>query len=190
MQFRLIFRCTRVTNLQACSFSTLARLRGNAQPNSLVKFLSTMPPKRTSSKRKVESDNESDREEGPSQSSKSYKKVRKGNGPAAKSTQPTNKVLPVNIVIPPKPPGTTRIVAWNVSGFAASSKKVTRLYFGYLNSLSLPGLQPLCGGRKRGCSHHNRDEGVSQSPSRLMFIEQPLFIMTSNSSIKRQVSQL
>ncbi|KAF8201556.1 Endonuclease/exonuclease/phosphatase [Pholiota molesta] len=82
-----------------------------------------MPPKRTSSKRKVESDNESDREEGPSQSSKSYKKVRKGNGPAAKSTQPTNKVLPVNIVIPPKPPGTTRIVAWNVSGFAASSKK-------------------------------------------------------------------
>lgn len=132
MQFRFIFRCTRVTNLQACISipATHAHLRGNAQPNLLVKFLSTMPPKRTSSKRKVESDNnESDREEGPSQSSKSSKKVRKENGPAAESTQPTNKVLPVNIVIPPKPPGTTRIVAWNVSGFAACSKKVTRRYF-------------------------------------------------------------
>ncbi|KAF9475864.1 hypothetical protein BDN70DRAFT_864232 [Pholiota conissans] len=82
-----------------------------------------MPPKRTSSKRKVESGDQSDHEEGPSQPSHSSKKARKGTEIAAESSQPTNKVLPVNIIFSPKPIGTTRIVAWNVSGFAASSKK-------------------------------------------------------------------
>ncbi|KAF8969848.1 Endonuclease/exonuclease/phosphatase [Flammula alnicola] len=83
-----------------------------------------MAPSRTSSKRKIDSDDaQSDRDEGPSQSSQSSKKPRREKASPPQSTQPTNKVLPVNIVIPPKQTGTTRVVAWNVSGFAASSKK-------------------------------------------------------------------
>lgn len=78
-------------------------------------------PSRTSSKRKVESDeDEPDHEE----SSQNTKKPRKGKASLPAPTQPTNKVMPVNIVIPPKHEGTVRIVAWNICGFAASSKKV------------------------------------------------------------------
>lgn len=51
------------------------------------------------------------------------------------NTQPTNVVLPVNIVIPPKAESrvegekVTRIVTWNVCGLAASQKKVRLLIF-------------------------------------------------------------
>lgn len=38
--------------------------------------------------------------------------------------QPTNKQLPDEISFPERMPGTTRISAWNVCGWAASNKKV------------------------------------------------------------------
>jgi len=105
---------------------------------------------RTSSKRKMdESDAEPEESEGGSQSQSQgqsqsqsqsqrtqassasatpkpqKKKAKKGGESLPEYTGPTNKVLPVNIQIPAKPPGTprVRIAAWNVSGFAASDKK-------------------------------------------------------------------
>lgn len=102
-------------------------------------------PSRTSSKRKVESDqDESDHVE---ESSQNTKKPRKGKAPLPVPTQPTNKVMPVNIVIPPKNEGAVRIVAWNICGFAASSKKVSSLpYRGIGSSLTCSlGFQSLCG---------------------------------------------
>ena len=121
------------------------------RPSLPQKHLSTatMPRiERTSSKRKMdESDAEPELEEGGSQSqaqsqsqSQSQrtqassasatpkpqkKKAKKGDESLPEYTGPTNKVLPVNIQIPAKPPGAprVRIAAWNVSGFAASDKK-------------------------------------------------------------------
>jgi len=96
--------------------------------NSLL--LSAMPaPSRSSSKRKIESDEESDPEVGISQSSQISKKIRKEKSFASENSQPTNKVLPAQIVLPEKLSGTSRVVTWNVSGFAASSKKVSTRFF-------------------------------------------------------------
>jgi len=93
-------------------------------------FIAVMPPKpaRTSSKRKIrEGSDESDREAGGStqaQAENASKKARKEEKPTSGSTLHTNKVLPINIVVPPKPANATRIASWNVSGLAASQKKV------------------------------------------------------------------
>lgn len=109
--------------------SPILRIRPLRLHNLFIKprFLGlcvTMPPKRTASKRKIESDNdESDKEEGASQVAQSSKKPRNEKKTTPENTQPTNKTLPVSIVIAPKAAGTTRIVSWNVSGYAASSKK-------------------------------------------------------------------
>lgn len=103
------------------------RTHSLAHTNNLKvsKYISTMPaaPSRTSSKRKIESESDQDESE-REESSQNTKKPRKGKAPLPVPTQPTNKVMPVNIVIPPKHAGTVRIVAWNICGFAASSKKV------------------------------------------------------------------
>ena len=89
-------------------------------------------PSRTSSKRKIESDEEPDPEVGVSQSSQISKKSRKEKNPAPENNQPTNKVLPAQIDLPEKLSGTSRVVAWNVSGFAASAKKVITRSFSRL----------------------------------------------------------
>ncbi|KIY67550.1 hypothetical protein CYLTODRAFT_396889 [Cylindrobasidium torrendii FP15055 ss-10] len=78
-----------------------------------------MPPKRTQSKRKAESDSEV--EEAP-------KRQKKQADVVGDNGQPTNKVLPVNIEFSPKAEGTTRISAWNVCGLAASQKKGFKYY--------------------------------------------------------------
>ncbi|KAF7338134.1 DNA-(apurinic or apyrimidinic site) lyase [Mycena venus] len=44
------------------------------------------------------------------------------------NTQPTNKVLPVNIVFPDRIPGTLRLATWNICGLAASQKKGFKYY--------------------------------------------------------------
>lgn len=99
----------------------------------LASRLSHMPPKRTvssSSKRKASS---SDSDEGAGEQSQSKKakvdvkkKATTADVPEGFSVngQPTNKVLPVHIEFPPKNAGTIRIATWNVSGLAASQKKV------------------------------------------------------------------
>jgi len=64
--------------------------------------------------------------EGASQESRTRKRPRKEDSQSsiAEYTGPTNKVLPVHIQFPPKPPGTTRLASWNVSGLVACEKKV------------------------------------------------------------------
>ncbi|EED79041.1 predicted protein [Postia placenta Mad-698-R] len=47
-----------------------------------------------------------------------------GDGALAPNGQPTNKVIPVHVSIPPRVPGTTRIATWNICGLAAAQKKV------------------------------------------------------------------
>jgi len=108
----------------------LARLRLLSNHTLSNHRLLSMPaPSRTSSKRKIESDEESDPEVGISQSSQISKKSRKEKNPVPESNQPTNKVLPAQIVLPEKLSGTSRVVTWNVSGFAASAKKVNTRFF-------------------------------------------------------------
>ena len=93
------------------------------RPSVLVlsRNVASMPPKRATTKRKAESD-DSEAEEVKASTSKKAKTTkaeeRPGNG------QPTNKVLPVNIVFPKKHEGCMRIAAWNVCGLATSQKKV------------------------------------------------------------------
>lgn len=64
--------------------------------------------------------------EGTSRESITRKKPRKEDSQSSivEYTGPTNKVLPVHIQFPPKPPGTTRLASWNVSGLVACEKKV------------------------------------------------------------------
>jgi AP endonuclease-1 len=96
-----------------------------------------MPPKRASSSKRKASDSD---DEAP----KTPKKAKVADAPI--NTQPTNKVLPVNIVFPgalqrpwyqkkttsnPFPdriPGTLRLATWNVCGLAASQKKGFKYY--------------------------------------------------------------
>lgn len=84
-----------------------------------------MPPSKTSSKRKLDA-NLSDNE-GPS-TSKGSKKARTENKSVPENSQPTNKVLPVNITFPPREPGTVRLATWNICGLAASQKKGFKYY--------------------------------------------------------------
>ncbi|KAJ7510069.1 Endonuclease/exonuclease/phosphatase [Mycena galericulata] len=79
-----------------------------------------MPPKATSSKRKA---SDSDEETKP----KRTKKTKVAEPPRVNS-QPTNKVLPVNIIFPERTPGTLRLATWNVCGLAASQKKGFKYY--------------------------------------------------------------
>ncbi|KDR73496.1 hypothetical protein GALMADRAFT_251205 [Galerina marginata CBS 339.88] len=90
------------------------------------------PMARTSSKRKVEGSDDSGSDDEPSQVSQSSKKPRvdeetqesqSQSQSQSQTPQYTNKVLPVPVVLPPKPTNTTRIASWNVSGLAASEKK-------------------------------------------------------------------
>ncbi|KAJ7172282.1 Endonuclease/exonuclease/phosphatase [Mycena filopes] len=83
-----------------------------------------MPPKRaSSSKRKAASDSDNDEAEKP------VKKAKVAKVPEARvNTQPTNKVLPVNIAFPERIPGTLRLATWNVCGLAASQKKGFKYY--------------------------------------------------------------
>lgn len=109
------------------SLSRPARLRllSNHTPGYHLLFRIMPAPSRSSSKRKIECDEESDPEVGISQSSQISKKIRKEKSFASENSQPTNKVLPVEIVLPEKLSGISRVVTWNVSGFAASMKKVS-----------------------------------------------------------------
>jgi len=105
-----------------------AQLPNHTPGNYLL--ASTMPaPSRSSSKRKLECDEDSDPEVGISQSSQVSKKIRKEKSFASENSQPTNKVLPAQIILPEKLSGTSRVVTWNVSGFAASVKKVSTRFF-------------------------------------------------------------
>ncbi|KAJ7343288.1 Endonuclease/exonuclease/phosphatase [Mycena albidolilacea] len=83
-----------------------------------------MPPKRaSSSKRKASSDSEDEPTKKPAKVTKKAKVAEE-----RINTQPTNKVLPVNIAFPPRIPGTLRLVTWNVCGLAASQKKGFKYY--------------------------------------------------------------
>jgi AP endonuclease-1 len=121
-------------------------------------------PSRSSSKRKIESDEESNPEIGISQSSQISKKIRKEKSFASENSQPTNKVLPVKIVLPEKLSGTSRIVTWNVSGFAASVKKVSMLFFSrviaYFDCRISTGLQTLPGSRESRHPHYYGNKGM------------------------------
>jgi hypothetical protein len=124
-------RLTLSIRVSKAHFFSLARPRllSNHTPGNCL-LLSAMPaPSRSSSKRKIENDEESDPEVGISQSSQISKKIRKEKSFASENSQPTNKVLPAQIVLPEKLSGTSRVVTWNVSGFAASSKKVSTRFF-------------------------------------------------------------
>ncbi|KAK7020450.1 DNA-lyase [Favolaschia claudopus] len=83
-----------------------------------------MPPRASSSKRKA-SDSEDDVSDAPVKK-KSTKKLKVTEQRV--NTQPTNKVLPVNIVFSERTPGTLRLAAWNVCGLAASQKKGFKYY--------------------------------------------------------------
>jgi len=78
-----------------------------------------MPPKRASSSKRKASDSD---DEAP----KTPKKAKVAD--ALINTQPTNKVLPVNIVFPERIAGTLRLATWNVCGLAASQKKGFKYY--------------------------------------------------------------
>ena len=86
-----------------------------------------MPPK----KRKASED--SDDEASGSKARTSKKTAAAGSAQGddsgiASNGQPTNKILPTEIKFPDKIDGTVRISSWNVSGLAASQKKVSLLY--------------------------------------------------------------
>ncbi|KAJ7120508.1 Endonuclease/exonuclease/phosphatase [Mycena crocata] len=79
-----------------------------------------MPPKRASSSKRKASPSGSDEETAkPAKKTKVAQHV---------NTQPTNKVLPVNILFPERTPGTLRLATWNVCGLAASQKKGFKYY--------------------------------------------------------------
>ncbi|KAJ6502350.1 Endonuclease/exonuclease/phosphatase [Mycena sanguinolenta] len=84
-----------------------------------------MPPKRASSSKRKASDSEDEATDTP-------KKAKPAKKPKVAeeriNTQPTNKVLPVNIVFPERIPGTLRLATWNVCGLAASQKKGFKYY--------------------------------------------------------------
>ncbi|KAJ7632809.1 Endonuclease/exonuclease/phosphatase [Roridomyces roridus] len=80
-----------------------------------------MPPKASSSKRKATEDSDNEQTQ--------PKKAKKAaTEPVNKGSQPTNKVLPVNIQFPDRIPGTLRLATWNVCGLAASQKKGFKFY--------------------------------------------------------------
>lgn len=100
-----------------------------SSPALVTRRIVSMPPKRTTSKRKAEPT--SDDEAEPSKPSRASKKTKVAastsmadEGGLAPNGQPTNKVLPVNVAFSPRIEGTVRISAWNVCGLAAASKKV------------------------------------------------------------------
>ena len=80
----------------------------------------------------------------------------------APNGQPTNKVLPVNIVFPPRAAGTLRLATWNVCGLAAAQKKVP---FNLLTiewthqGTRVSGIQVLCGGGRSGYPRFDGDKG-------------------------------
>ncbi|KAJ7724456.1 Endonuclease/exonuclease/phosphatase [Mycena maculata] len=81
-----------------------------------------MPPKAGSSKRKA-SDSDDEAKPKPTKKTKVAESL-----PVNSGTQPTNKVLPVEIVFPARIPGTLRLATWNVCGLAASEKKGFKYY--------------------------------------------------------------
>lgn len=110
-----------------------ARDAGQARRDSALTII--MPPKRADSKRKVSSDSEVEQN-----ASKKKQKFESGS-----SSQPTNKVIPVNITFPPRAENAIRIAAFNVCGLAASQKKAWTYIFRDVAKLNLnPGFQALC----------------------------------------------
>ncbi|KAF7363609.1 DNA-(apurinic or apyrimidinic site) lyase [Mycena sanguinolenta] len=84
-----------------------------------------MPPKRASSSKRKASDSEDE----ATDTTKKAKPTKKAKVAEERiNTQPTNKVLPVNIVFPERIPGTLRLATWNVCGLAASQKKGFKYY--------------------------------------------------------------
>ena len=97
-------------------------------PRNSSMMRTAMPPKR---KIAVTDDNAvtASDSEGASQSQPSAKRVKQTESTSddakAPNGQPTNKVLPVNVVFPPRAAGTLRFATWNVCGLAAAQRKVT-----------------------------------------------------------------
>lgn len=88
-----------------------------------------MPRNSSSSKRKSSpAPDGEDRQTRPKKSKTNVEDVSEDLGEVAANGQPTNKVLPVYIKFPQKYAGTIRIASWNVSGLAASRKKVSRTW--------------------------------------------------------------
>ncbi|KAI9511125.1 Endonuclease/exonuclease/phosphatase [Russula earlei] len=91
-----------------------------------------MPPKRTMSSGKREAESDSDNE--TSARSKQTKKPKVTTPDHAEQTglapngQPTNKVLPVKILFPPRAENATRIASWNICGLASSQRKGFKYY--------------------------------------------------------------
>lgn len=95
----------------------------------LTRFRIAMPPKRKISAKHDDAGGASDTE-GASQSQPQAKRAKRtetvtsDDAKVAPNGQPTNKVLPVNIVFPPRTEGTLRFATWNVCGLAAAQRKV------------------------------------------------------------------
>jgi AP endonuclease 1 len=81
-----------------------------------------MPPR----KRKAQ---DTDTEQDESQASTSAKKLKKSGtlDSLPHNGQPANRALPIKIDFEKRAEGTLRIAAWNVCGFAASSKKACHI---------------------------------------------------------------
>jgi len=90
-----------------------------------------MAPSRTSSKRKVDADTDTEEQDASQQTNGSQKKLKRTATTAFESDQPRNKEMPSEISIPAKSEGTFRLAAWNVCGFAASLKKVWTRRFSF-----------------------------------------------------------
>ncbi|ESK94607.1 exodeoxyribonuclease iii [Moniliophthora roreri MCA 2997] len=91
-----------------------------------------MPPRRASSSKRKASDTE-DEGAPAAKPTKSTKKAKldaeaSTTSAGAEDAQPTNKVLPVNIIFPSRNPGTLRFACWNVCGLATSQKKGFKFY--------------------------------------------------------------
>ncbi|KDQ60961.1 hypothetical protein JAAARDRAFT_31958 [Jaapia argillacea MUCL 33604] len=88
-----------------------------------------MPPKRSSKRKATTSDEDVASEQASSLAKTKRAKVDQESGEAPPANaQPTNKVLPEDIVFPAKSPGTVRIVTWNVCGLAVAEKKGFKRY--------------------------------------------------------------
>lgn len=128
------------------------------------------PKKKTkaSAKRKAAA---SDDEAGPSNAKGSKSKKAKTtedteNSETAKGLapngQPTNKVLPVHIELPPRDDNVLRIATWNICGLAASSKKVrvsSLFHASDISTFGIAGLQVLRRGGRCGYFDLDGNEG-------------------------------
>lgn len=111
-----VLRTLRITFIPLTSYSLFYRTLATSSKLN-------MPPK----KRKASED--SDNEKGSStRATKKTAPTEENTSPIAPNGQPTNKALPANIEIPEKTEGALRISSWNVSGLAASQKKVCYAY--------------------------------------------------------------